>query len=240
MHMKRSWFSTFHIIFTLFCPCSVMLCPCLSWEHSHVATQVMGNNYLPGSECQWICGKLWRQMWLFSRIKKRIKKAHLRKGSPRIQNPASYENGSWSQKMRIRWNQNPAWVAKPVRHACRLRQLSGMSKLKNQESVGESRWKDQTAKVEGVWCWLDDATLPRASISPFRRTSPYRKMPESGCIKTESSTKRNPIDASAKLVKRRRVFVPYQQGCGGPVILWLALTLTLEFQWYNEASFWKD
>lgn len=169
------------------------------------------------------------------------KKAHLRKGSPRIQNPASYENGSWSQKMRIRWNQNPAWVAKPVRHACRLRQLSGMSKLKNQESVGESRWKDQTAKVEGVWCWLDDATLPRASISPFRRTSPYRKMPESGCIKTESTTKRSPIDARywSKLVERRRVFVPYQQGCGGPVILWLALTLTLEFQWCNEASFWK-
>ena len=143
--------------------------------------------------------------------------------------------------MRIRWNQNPAWVAKPVRHACRLRQLSGMSKLKNQESVGESRWKDQTAKVEGVWCWLDDATLPRASISPFRRTSPYRKMPESGCIKTESITKRSPIDASywSKLVERRRVFDPYQQGRGGPVILWLALTLTLEFQWCNEASFWK-
>lgn len=220
MHVKRSWFSTCHIIFPLFCPCSVMLCkplPVLGTQsrcHASHGQQLLA--------WQWMSMNLWKIMKANVIAFKDEKRPTWEKDrqESRILPPTKTVREARkceSDEIRIQ----PEWqnlFGMPAGW-----QLSGMSKLKNQESVGESR-KDQTAKVEGVW-WLDETTLPRASVSPFRRTSPYRKMPESGCIKTENTTKRNPVNASAKLVKRRWVFVPYQQGRGGPVILWLAVTL---------------
>ena len=60
MHMKRSWFSTFHIIFTLFCPCSVMLCkplPVLGTQsrcHASHGQQLLA--------WQWMSINLWKIM----------------------------------------------------------------------------------------------------------------------------------------------------------------------------------
>lgn len=51
-HEKVLVFYISHHVYSFLIAQSCFVSPCLSWEHSHVATQVMGNNYLPGSECQ--------------------------------------------------------------------------------------------------------------------------------------------------------------------------------------------